>query len=181
MKKQTNQTRFKKERPLRAVKRSQGFTIIELMTTVAIVGILSAVALPNYTRSVCKSDLAEAISELTMLQTAAMSYRDEYGNSPDTWDQINTLMPIQTLTNPNSDNPTKTVATGAITEGQRLRSNKYDITGETNGDVVDFNAEPKQGCENHDAKVCINTQSGKSDLTKGNGTTTGKASKPSCT
>ena len=46
-----------------------GFTLIELMITVAIVGILASIALPSYRGYIVKTRRAEAMSELTKAQT----------------------------------------------------------------------------------------------------------------
>jgi type IV pilus assembly protein PilE len=43
----------------------KGFTLIEMMITVAIVGIIAAIAVPSYQSSVRKSNRAEAKTELT--------------------------------------------------------------------------------------------------------------------
>lgn len=47
----------------------QGFTLIELMIVVAIVGILSAVALPQYQTYVLRSQVVAAVSELNGSRT----------------------------------------------------------------------------------------------------------------
>ena len=46
-----------------------GFTLVELMITVAIIGILASVAVPSYRSYVLKSRRVEAMSELTKAQT----------------------------------------------------------------------------------------------------------------
>ncbi len=52
------------------MKRNQGFTLIELMIVVAIIGILAAVALPAYQTYTAKSKFAEVINATAAIKTA---------------------------------------------------------------------------------------------------------------
>lgn len=53
---------------------AMGFTLIELMITVAVIAILSAIALPSYTDYVRRGKLAEATSSLSDLRLRAEKY-----------------------------------------------------------------------------------------------------------
>jgi prepilin-type N-terminal cleavage/methylation domain-containing protein len=57
----------------RVLKGPQGFTLIELMIVVAIIGILAAVAIPNFMRYQAKSKQAEAKINLGAIWTHATS------------------------------------------------------------------------------------------------------------
>ncbi len=69
----------KEEQMFRTKKRNQkGFTLIELMIVVVIIGILAALAIPRFMRATTKSKQSEAKQVLKQIYTMQHSYRQEY-------------------------------------------------------------------------------------------------------
>jgi prepilin-type N-terminal cleavage/methylation domain-containing protein len=70
-------------RPVQDVRRRrserQGFSLMELMTVVAIVGILSAIAVPTFSDYVYKARTTEATEFLGVIRLREESYRAEFG------------------------------------------------------------------------------------------------------
>ena len=60
-------------------KSKKGFTLIELMIVVAIIGILAAIAIPNFLRFQLKSKSSEGKVNIAAIRTAEESYLAEFG------------------------------------------------------------------------------------------------------
>jgi len=60
----------------------KGFTLIELMITVAIVGILASVALPSYQSYIIRTQIVEGISLASGAKTVVMEVHAQKGGLP---------------------------------------------------------------------------------------------------
>lgn len=64
------------------MQRSTGFTLIELMVTIAILGILLAIAIPSYQNYTTRAQVAEGLSLVEQLKPAITEYYRDRGRFP---------------------------------------------------------------------------------------------------
>lgn len=72
----------------------KGFTLIELMIVVAIIGILTMIAMPSYQDYVKRAGVAEGLQIILPAKTAIMEYYQEYGTFPASSNDVKSIMNI---------------------------------------------------------------------------------------
>jgi type IV pilus assembly protein PilA len=75
---------------LRKLRNRKGFTLVELMIVVAIIGILAAIAIPNFLNFRLKAKTSEAKSNLGAIRTTEVAYYAEWS----TWVGAQTFTPL---------------------------------------------------------------------------------------
>ena len=116
---------------------NKGFTLIELLVVVLIIGVLSAVALPQYTTAVEKARSAEALTLMSSIRYAAERYRLQKDAWPASFNVLDVEIPTVpgSTTNYGGKNCTMTMgapngATGntfVIVASRNITKDKYAL------------------------------------------------------
>lgn len=68
--------------------KNRGFTLLELLVVVIIIGILVAIALPLYGRTIERGRMVEAITNLGAIRSSMLRYYTQWSKTTDDLDQL---------------------------------------------------------------------------------------------
>lgn len=154
-----------------AIKEAIGFSIVELMLTVTIIGILSSTALPSYFEHLQRSKQAVQEAQIAALMATILEFNDRTGEKASTWDELSSISAIMT---------NEGVASGSLTgKFITLPGAEYELEVQSTGDTTYSITASRIDKKNYfDVKSCFNISNGASAITRGNGNTS--ATDPIC-
>ena len=150
---------------------NNGFTLTELLAVIAIVGILSSVALPNYLNQLTRTRQNEASSAITQLQNAIVTFSDENGVYPTSWKDLNEVTAIMTPSGVTTQNDFKKLTLASSSCEQKDQNDCYTVEAiHANQDsLYTLSALPVDTTrKNYNVIACLDLISGSSDFKKGN-------------
>ncbi len=151
-------------KPLPEAGEANGFTLSEIMITVVIVGILSAIALPNYFNQVQRTKQNEAVATLSQIQNTLAAYIDEFNRMPKGWKDLSDIAAIMTTKGPTS----LTTFNKIILHGGNYSVSRTDSGKDIN--YFEFTATPTSGnidIRKFNVMACLDLENGASDIKKG--------------
>ncbi|QNI72726.1 pilin polypeptide PilA-like N-terminal methylation domain-containing protein [Synechococcus sp. NOUM97013] len=138
-------------------KKSLGFSLSEVLATVAITGLLSSVAIPSFKGNIDRSRQNEAVSSVSQIQTTIAAYADEYGSLPSQWSELNKISAVITNDGPAEDNNFEPIT---------LLGGFYDVTITNDGNLFTITATPNDN-SNLNVIACLDLANGASGMNKG--------------
>ena len=164
-----------------------GFSLTELMAAISIIGVLSSVAIPQYTRQLNRRCQGEPESIINQVMMQAQAYNDEFGNPASGWSDLDKIATLMTKDGP---------ALGTSFQPIPLQTCDYNLWGKQDGNdylfavtkknvigtpspIFPFEPEPDENGnivmresdtgDEFNVVACLNVATGASDIKRGNG------------
>ena len=160
--------------PIYTQLKNGGFSFVELLVAVVIVGILGAVALPQYFNQVQKTRQNEAATTLAQIQTTIAAFVDEMGLLPISWRDLDKITPLMTPEGPANQSSFGWISMASAGCTKAVNINCYQVKARENDQVFTLEAKSNnKEARNLNVVACLDLRTGASDLKKG--TSGGKA------
>ena len=138
----------------------QAFTLTELIFAVAIVAILSAVAIPKFFSQLLITRQRGCASTLSMVQTSTMLFNDEFSTPPRHWADLHSMTPLLTTTG--------TAAEIFNFDPIPLRDENYELSGTYAHPIYTYTCHPiATNTPDYNSMSCVNIDTGASDMALG--------------
>ena len=130
---------------LRELKDEEGFTLVELIVVVMMIGILSSIAIPQFMTAADKAKQKEATGIVAALVKAATAYQTEYGDLPTTAGEIEEYARFQMCDQTNMESEGGKVCKG--TDPVKVPDDAESFYSTSGNYLIEFKTEEGKGAD----------------------------------